>query len=151
MTGMCPHCGEIVTLKDGLTPYHDWPKPFRQVCPGSKKISRSPESDHRLLWSGKPNPHITTRDYSPSICSVFWGSHGCDKPVNHETYDPVHQCGTDTEDEDDPDYNGGPCTQMIVTGAENDNSDTALVRYSLGTPGDDHEGWGEWATSRWFT
>lgn len=55
MADMCPHCGEIVTTSDGITPYHDWPKPMRKVCPGSKQIPRCAESDARLLWNGKPN------------------------------------------------------------------------------------------------
>lgn len=54
-TGMCPHCGEVVGIKDGLTVYHDWPKPTRQVCPGSKQNPRNPESDGRPLWNGEPN------------------------------------------------------------------------------------------------
>lgn len=58
MTGMCPHCGEIVALKEGLTKYHDWPRPTRQVCPGSRQIPRNPESDGRPLWNGKSNPHF---------------------------------------------------------------------------------------------
>jgi hypothetical protein len=34
----CSHCGKPVNKDaDGLTPYHDWPKPTRQVCPGSKQ------------------------------------------------------------------------------------------------------------------
>jgi hypothetical protein len=55
-TGMCPHCGAVVAVSDGhLTDYHDWPKPTRQVCPGSKQIPRCAESDARPLWNGKPN------------------------------------------------------------------------------------------------
>ena len=53
--GMCPHCGEEVGVKNGLTPYHDWPKPTRKVCPGSKQVPRNAESDARPLWNGKPN------------------------------------------------------------------------------------------------
>lgn len=54
-TGMCPHCGEEVSTKDGLTAYHDWPKPTRQVCPGSRQNPRCAESDGRPLWNGQPN------------------------------------------------------------------------------------------------
>lgn len=56
---MCPHCGEMF-VKDvcGLVPYHSWPKPTRQVCPGSQQNPRCPESDARPLWSGDPNPHF---------------------------------------------------------------------------------------------
>jgi len=38
--GVCSNsrCGEKVRLdEDGNIAYHDWPKPTRQVCPGSKK------------------------------------------------------------------------------------------------------------------
>lgn len=58
-TGMCPHCGEIVRLSEGdwLTATHDWPKPTRQVCPGSQQNPRNPESDGRPLWNGEANPH----------------------------------------------------------------------------------------------
>lgn len=55
-TGMCPHCGEEVGLAEGgLTEYHDWPKPTRQVCPGSGQNPRCAESDARPLWNGRPN------------------------------------------------------------------------------------------------
>lgn len=34
----CIHCGEPLELDgDGSVPYHDWPKPTRQICPGSKQ------------------------------------------------------------------------------------------------------------------
>lgn len=64
MSDMCPHCGVVLQVdmsedSDGLTPYHDWPKPLRQLCPGSKQIPRCAESDARLLWSGKPNTLFT--------------------------------------------------------------------------------------------
>lgn len=62
LTGMCPHCGAIVGLSEGgLTTTHDWPKPTRQVCPGSQQNPRCAESDHRPLWNGKPNPHLEPR------------------------------------------------------------------------------------------
>lgn len=56
---MCPHCGELFDLKepDYLIPYHDHLKPLRVLCPGSKQNPRCAESDRRLLWNGKPNPH----------------------------------------------------------------------------------------------
>lgn len=56
-TGMCPHCGEIITVMNGLTTYHDYPKPCRAVCPGSKQYPRNPETDGRILWNGQSNPH----------------------------------------------------------------------------------------------
>lgn len=34
--GRCSHCGETMALKDGLLPYHDFPKPCRQLCRGAK-------------------------------------------------------------------------------------------------------------------
>lgn len=55
VAGMCPHCGQEVGVKGGLTPYHDYPPPLRAVCPGSKQIPRNAESDARLLWNGKRN------------------------------------------------------------------------------------------------
>lgn len=48
---MCPHCGEIFTrLTNELIPTHDWPRPCRQVCPGSGQVPRNPDSDKRPLW-----------------------------------------------------------------------------------------------------
>lgn len=55
---MCPHCGEIVGTADGLTDYHDYPKPTRETCPGSKQVPRNAESDRRVLWNGEDNPHF---------------------------------------------------------------------------------------------
>lgn len=36
VTGICSNCGERLKLKDGLIPYHDFPKPCRSCCVGSK-------------------------------------------------------------------------------------------------------------------
>lgn len=55
---MCPHCGETFEGYHELIPYHDYPKPCRQVCPGSKQIPRCSESDGRPLWNGESNPHF---------------------------------------------------------------------------------------------
>jgi hypothetical protein len=43
VTAWCPHepCGEAFResqIKDGGTPYHDFPKPCRSVCPGAKRL-----------------------------------------------------------------------------------------------------------------
>lgn len=49
---MCPHCGELFMWKElqmGLIPRHDFPKPCRSVCPGSKQTPRDPK-DKRPLW-----------------------------------------------------------------------------------------------------
>jgi hypothetical protein len=54
-TDMCPHCGELVECRNGLTPYHDYPKPCRAVCPGSEQNPRCSTSDARPLWNGEPN------------------------------------------------------------------------------------------------
>ena len=35
-SGRCSHCGERMPLKDGLLPYHDFPKPCRMLCRGAK-------------------------------------------------------------------------------------------------------------------
>lgn len=50
----CPHCGfryspDYEKDYDGLVPYHDWPVPCRQVCPGSKQNPRD-VNDKRPLW-----------------------------------------------------------------------------------------------------
>lgn len=55
---MCPHCGELFPDAAELIPTHDYPKPCRSVCPGSRQHPRNPESDRRPLWSGNPNQHI---------------------------------------------------------------------------------------------
>lgn len=44
---MCPHCGEDVRIEGGLTVTHDWPRPTRQVCPGSGQYPRCA----RVGWS----------------------------------------------------------------------------------------------------
>jgi rubredoxin len=59
---MCPHCGwqyDPATEKDRrdatspspfeLVPTHDWPPPFRAVCPGTHQHPRNPDSDRRPL------------------------------------------------------------------------------------------------------
>jgi hypothetical protein len=54
---MCPHCGEIFTrLADSLIPTHDFPKPCREVCPGSGQTPRNPDSDRRRLWKDGDEP-----------------------------------------------------------------------------------------------
>lgn len=47
--GTCAHCGYTLDLRaDGLVATHDWPRPCRQVCPGSGKepkvITKKPTS-----------------------------------------------------------------------------------------------------------
>lgn len=39
--GTCRHCRRSVTVRAGLTVTHDWPVPFRQVCPGSQQAPRA--------------------------------------------------------------------------------------------------------------
>jgi len=63
-SSMCPHCGELFSPCD-LIPTHNWPKPTRQVCPGSGQIPRDPISDGRPLWNGKPNPHFFRTKETP--------------------------------------------------------------------------------------
>lgn len=60
-TEMCPHCGALVAVPDGLTATHDDPAPTRAVCPGSRQNPRNPQSDRRPLWNGDPNPHLAAR------------------------------------------------------------------------------------------
>lgn len=55
---MCPHCGVLVGVTNGLTDYHDYPKPLRVICPGAKQNPRYAYSDRRILWNGEPNPHL---------------------------------------------------------------------------------------------
>ena len=53
---MCPHCGERFAygqLQASLIPTHDWPKPCRQVCPGSQQAPRNALSDKRPLWKDR--------------------------------------------------------------------------------------------------
>jgi hypothetical protein len=34
----CPHCKQLLRLdRDGTFPYHDFPKPTRRLCYGSKQ------------------------------------------------------------------------------------------------------------------
>lgn len=52
MNMKCPDCGtlfEVDKLIKGLIPTHDYPKPCRVVCPGSKHSPRS-TADGRPLW-----------------------------------------------------------------------------------------------------
>ena len=62
-TGMCPHCGAIVRVANGgLTYRHGIDDEHGRTivpCPGSQQNPRCAESDARLLWNGKPNPHFT--------------------------------------------------------------------------------------------
>lgn len=55
----CPHCGWAYCPDDykddssegmcRLVPYHSWPYPTKQCCPGSKQHPRS-MADRRSLW-----------------------------------------------------------------------------------------------------
>ena len=41
MKGSCSVCGEVFELiGNGLIPYHDFPKPCRRVCKGSKSMGK---------------------------------------------------------------------------------------------------------------
>ena len=62
---MCPHCGALVVMVDNLTPYHDWPKPTRQVCPGSRQNPRYAFSDRRPLWNGERNLLFESEGVTP--------------------------------------------------------------------------------------
>lgn len=53
MSGMCPHCGQEVTVTYGLTVVHGDGNDF--VCRGSEQNPRCAESDGRVPWNGKPN------------------------------------------------------------------------------------------------
>ena len=48
----CPHCGEVFSrLQDNVIPTHDYPRPCRQVCPGS---GESPRTNGATLWNDDP-------------------------------------------------------------------------------------------------
>jgi len=47
MKRTCPHCKQIVEVRDGLFKYHDWPPNCRSCCPMSKK---PPKETERTLW-----------------------------------------------------------------------------------------------------
>ncbi len=81
---MCPHCGEDVLVRDGLTTTHDWPKPFRQVCPGSGQHPRCSASDARPLWSGPTKPHLS--DICPSRDREPQPSDGPDYHADHAAW-----------------------------------------------------------------
>jgi hypothetical protein len=40
----CTHCGELVEVINNITEYHDFPKPCRQICRGSKKWVSDPSA-----------------------------------------------------------------------------------------------------------
>jgi len=51
-TNKCPHCGQLFAhaeMRETLIPTHDYPRPCRSVCPGSKQIPRD-VNDRRPLW-----------------------------------------------------------------------------------------------------
>lgn len=51
-TGMCPHCDEEVEVRNTLTVTHDYPKPFRKVCPGSGQHPRCARPEDASDGSG---------------------------------------------------------------------------------------------------
>lgn len=55
----CPHCGGLYPFNPGMVPTHDWPRPLRQVCPGSGQSPRK-QGDKRLL--GKDTARVTRND-----------------------------------------------------------------------------------------
>jgi hypothetical protein len=53
----CPHCGEVFPAnrcRDSLIPTHDFPRPCRAVCPGSRQTPRG-MADRRPLWKDDPD------------------------------------------------------------------------------------------------
>lgn len=72
-TAMCPHCGEDVPIKRGLTIEHSVfvgnPLDPWAWCPGSRQNPRCAESDARPLWNGKPNPRfgVSANDGRPAL------------------------------------------------------------------------------------
>ena len=56
----CPHCGETFCgLKDGRVQTHDFPRPCRSVCPGSRQHPK--QHDDTPLW--KDDPQQRQRDF----------------------------------------------------------------------------------------
>lgn len=53
--GICSHCKDSFQLKGGLIPTHDFPKPCRSVCPGSKGLPEG-SKDAKCPVSGCNNP-----------------------------------------------------------------------------------------------
>lgn len=63
----CPHCGWTYDPEDAankyrdfvyeLVPTHDFPPPFRAVCPGTNQHPRNAETDLRLLWKDLEPEH----------------------------------------------------------------------------------------------
>lgn len=72
MPPQCPHCGEqFPKLKEGKIPTHDWPRPCRQVCPGSGERPRANADtplykDNRL--PPKTDPNTTSNDVACQFC-----------------------------------------------------------------------------------
>ncbi len=63
---MCPQCGLLFARKDlvheTLIPEHtEQVGPDLLTCRGTEQHPRNPESDGRILWNGKPNPHYYRR------------------------------------------------------------------------------------------
>jgi len=46
----CPYCLADLVLKDGVLPYHDYPKPTRRICSGAKKTPEAAEAEFKA-WS----------------------------------------------------------------------------------------------------
>jgi hypothetical protein len=83
----------------------------------------------------------------PEQCSLFWGSHACDKVEGHTDTDPVHLCGPSTPlggDPDDPD-DDVPCTEAVVIG----DGPAALIRHWLYYE-DGTNSWGPWRLGEVF-
>lgn len=57
---ICCHCGELTTIKNGLTVPHTYLFPLlpETACPGSWQYPRNAESDGRPLWNGKSNRYF---------------------------------------------------------------------------------------------
>ena len=49
---ICPHCDELVKLVDGRVSPHNFPKPTRAVCPGSRRPVAPPAGDRVQVSEG---------------------------------------------------------------------------------------------------
>jgi len=62
-TTQCPYCGEaFFVLKENAIPTHDFPRPCRQVCPGS---GAQPRRRGSPLW--KDDPQQRERDFLEQV------------------------------------------------------------------------------------
>lgn len=78
-------------------------------------------------------------------CRIFWGSHGCDLPLNH---DGTHVCHLDMEGFSYPE-----CSQFEFTGptpTDEEADQPGRVRYDYADDGAISPSWGRWHETTGF-